>query len=251
MSSHQFPKNSTRRKEWLQCLNIKEQDHNKINQLRVCYKHFRDSDYSCTFCKRYLIDRAVLSIYINMPVDHTYAKPFEEQQTTIQMSQEKVIADRSRQQLLERQNCDTDTLLQTIITDHDITMAHEQSIQSLKQTVDIMNQELQAQLLTQQQTVEEIKQLKAHTRRPYLGEITRKRKLSFTARKFYDNNIKLVKQTKRLKRKISSIHKDIQSKTSILNKTDNNGRINDRAVIRQEFIDMIKRNTEVAPQVKK
>lgn len=40
--------------DWLQRLKLTEQDEKIINKLRVCHKHFKNSDYSCAMNIRHL-----------------------------------------------------------------------------------------------------------------------------------------------------------------------------------------------------
>jgi len=61
--SHLFPKNIERRKLWLERLRINPES--EVEKLRVCYKHFHDSDYSCSPTRRILKNIAIPSIHIS------------------------------------------------------------------------------------------------------------------------------------------------------------------------------------------
>lgn len=45
--SHLLPKNTERRKLWLERLRINPSEL-EMQKLQVCYKHFHDNDYSCS-----------------------------------------------------------------------------------------------------------------------------------------------------------------------------------------------------------
>lgn len=65
MPSHRFPKKMERRIQWFQGLQMTPVlEENKIEKLRVCYKHFHESDYNNTLVRRVLLCTAVPSVYI-------------------------------------------------------------------------------------------------------------------------------------------------------------------------------------------
>lgn len=60
--SHRFPRNLQRRIQWLQSLNMETLQSNKIDNLRVCHKHFKEEDYSCAPKIRVLKSNAIPSM---------------------------------------------------------------------------------------------------------------------------------------------------------------------------------------------
>jgi len=60
---HSFPKNDDRRKRWFHILNMKSiEDEKEIKKLKICYRHFRDNDYSSSSNRRILLHFAVPSV---------------------------------------------------------------------------------------------------------------------------------------------------------------------------------------------
>ncbi|KYN04620.1 Putative nuclease HARBI1 [Cyphomyrmex costatus] len=59
MPSHIFPINTQIREKWIKSLILKPYKENEINKLRVCYKHFKESDYIGSSKLRRLIRTAV------------------------------------------------------------------------------------------------------------------------------------------------------------------------------------------------
>lgn len=179
---HRFPKNANRRIEWLQRLQITQLEETIINKLHVCYKHFKEKDYSCCLNRKRLIDRAVPSIDITTCEDPVTT--FQQQEGT-------------------REIPEPDTSQEAhICTDN--AMLHEKSQPSVY-------------------------------KRPYLTEVTRKRKLSSTARKFYDSNIKLRKEIRRLQKVIVGQKKNKISTSITLNTGDKKGRQDGTASVREKF----------------
>ncbi|KYN12734.1 hypothetical protein ALC57_15093 [Trachymyrmex cornetzi] len=60
MPSHTFPINTKIREKWMKSLILKPYKENEINKLRVCYKHFKENDYTGSPKLRRLIRTAVL-----------------------------------------------------------------------------------------------------------------------------------------------------------------------------------------------
>ncbi|KYN27584.1 hypothetical protein ALC57_03043 [Trachymyrmex cornetzi] len=154
MSSHQFPKNVKRRIDWLQRLSLTEENKNIINKLRVCYKHFKNSDYSCCLNKRRLVDTAVPSIDIDMCevqrcVDIMKSSQHHE---TIQMSQQETIAISQSEenptvihQQQEEETSNTDAQVEKITMDCKMLMQHDESIQTFRQDLDMIKKQVQRQ----------------------------------------------------------------------------------------------------------
>ncbi|EFN89192.1 uncharacterized protein LOC105186457 [Harpegnathos saltator] len=62
--SHKFPRNAERRLQWFKNLKMEPVEGSEEKKLRVCYNHFRDSDYNCSFKLRVLLSDAVPSINV-------------------------------------------------------------------------------------------------------------------------------------------------------------------------------------------
>jgi len=63
--SHVFPKDIARRKLWLERLHLNQKvEVSEVEKLRVCYKHFHDTDYSCSPTRRVLKNTAIPSIQV-------------------------------------------------------------------------------------------------------------------------------------------------------------------------------------------
>ncbi|KYN09353.1 hypothetical protein ALC57_18529 [Trachymyrmex cornetzi] len=232
MPSHQFPKNFKRRIDWLQRLSLTEENENIINKLRVCYKHFKNSDYSCCLNKRRLVDTAVPSIDIDMcEVQRCVDITKSSHQQEIQISQPEYAQ------------------VEKITMDYKMLMQHDESIQTFRQNLDMIKKQVQRQEKILNKEVKKRIIGRPYTKRPNLVHITRKRKLSPTATKFYENVIKLQKETRRLRKIVKSL-KNTKLKTIILNTIDHKGRKDETATVRQRFMDMIVRNEKVTPQVK-
>lgn len=86
--------------------------------------------------------------------------------------------------------------------------------------------------------------------RPDLRDITRKSALCSKARVLYDTTVKLKRQNRNLKRLYNKYKVASRSKTITLSSTDYKGTADSSASICQQFIDMVMRNNDVAPQVK-
>jgi len=65
---HKFPKESVRCHEWIKNLNLNFLENicaNDLQKYRVCYKHFREEDYSCSPHNRFLCSTAIPVIDIS------------------------------------------------------------------------------------------------------------------------------------------------------------------------------------------
>jgi len=263
--SHLFPKNIERRKLWLESLNIKSVEELEMQKLRVCYKHFLDDDYSCSPTRRVLKSTAIPSIHIlsteksitvaNSSSVSSNNKEIHKNCSEAQYQELESQLQEQRQLILQNQN------------DYNV-FVEEQQLKEQQQALREQQQELilqqheehiiqQQQLLKQQG--EEIEQLKdkitTHLQqnlksctRPDLEEISRKNLLTPKARKFYEKTVQLKKEKRRLKRRINEM-KQSTSKIKVKRCTNKKGRINKTANIQQQFINMILRNSNVAPQV--
>jgi len=255
--SHQFPKNANRRRDWLQSLKIQEKNQDTINKLRVCYKHFKDNDYSCCINRKRLVDTAVPSINTcveQMEILHQETQE-ELQQEEIQQekTQQKETQQEKTQQEERIENSPQQEILQlqteentSLLTDHELVLQHDQDIEMVKHDIEVMKQQLKIQEINNEKATKKHVQT---IRRPNLMQITRKRKLSPIARHMYDSTVKLQRETRRLKKIIANLRKEQKLKTCTLSTTDHKGRRTETAVVRQRFIDMIIKNEKVAPQV--
>lgn len=139
------------------------------------------------------------------------------------------------------------------MTDHERLIQHDQSIQFIRQDIEQIKEQLQTQEIANQEVLKEImkeREQNTRKRRPNFLRITRKQNLPSIARKFYNSTIKLQKETRRLKKIVMGLKNDIKLKTVKLNTTNDKGKKDKTAVVRQRFVDMIIRNDRVAPQVK-
>jgi len=65
---HKFPKNPIRCAEWVNNLNLehlKNYSSSDLQKLKVCYKHFHETAYSCSLHHRFLKDTAIPFIHVN------------------------------------------------------------------------------------------------------------------------------------------------------------------------------------------
>jgi len=72
VSSHKFPKNPMRCHEWIKSLNLhhlKNMCANDLQKYKVCYKHFREKDYSCSPHHRFLLNTAIPVLHISNDVE--------------------------------------------------------------------------------------------------------------------------------------------------------------------------------------
>ncbi|XP_025157293.1 uncharacterized protein LOC112589192 [Harpegnathos saltator] len=203
MSSHTFPKNVEMREKWMTNLILKPYKKTEINKLRVCYKHFKETDYTGSQLRR-LIRAAVPHMATEISEKQTSSgyqdrdMRHEEHIDKISKKQEIAIPLQEDVNILSQQQ-----------------QAQQENITLLQKDVETLYH-MQAQIQTQhhdqlQEIVKEVGSLKtqlhlkSQTRRPNLAEVTRKKSLSPTARKFYDNNIKLQAQKRRMKLMIKRI----------------------------------------------
>lgn len=87
--------------------------------------------------------------------------------------------------------------------------------------------------------------------RPELKEITRKSLLTPSTRQFYDKIVKLKRDKRRLKRHWSNKKTKCYSQKHYitLNTINSKGKVDNTASVRPQFINMILRNNDVAPQI--
>lgn len=217
--SHMFPRDKERCQMWVNnlCLNVEETE---IKKLRVCYKHFKDEDYSGSATRRVLIHSAI-PININVTRDTSLMDvPCEannkDQEDEVQRE---ISTCQDNEEMLNR---------------HEIELQQHQNI-----------------LMQQQQEIENIKKTLSMPRkqiRPDLEEITRKRRLNPKARKLYERLVKMMKQKRRLKRLLHK-HKKENVIKSIELCTTNHKSNHATAHMRQQLINMMIRNNDKAPQV--
>lgn len=227
--------------EWLQRLRLTEQNEDIINKLRVCHEHFKNNDYSCSINRRRLVDTAIPSINICEDQIETSQQETEIFQQEIDIHPE------------ENHHQEQATTQVENMTDHERLIQHDQSIQFIRQDIEQIKEQLQTQEIANQEVLKEImkeREQNTRKRRPNLLRITRKQNLPPIARKFYNSTIKLQKETRRLKKIVMGLKNDIKLKTVKLNTTNDKGKKDKTAVVRQRFVDMIIRNDKVAPQVK-
>lgn len=115
-----------------------------------------------------------------------------------------------------------------------------------QQQQEIIN--LHKKLAIQQLSFQRKKSLSA---RPELEEITRKKLLSPKARKFYEKMLRLKKAKRRLTKVVSQMKRDNKSQIVTLDPTNkkNKKKVDKTTCVQQQFINMLLRNSNVAPQV--
>ncbi|XP_024869163.1 putative mediator of RNA polymerase II transcription subunit 26 isoform X3 [Temnothorax curvispinosus] len=332
--SHAFPKDVERRKKWFQKLNMKQlEDESEIKKLRICYKHFRDDDYSGSPTRRILLHFAVPSVLVsqhisnvsqhvseNINVDYNehgkqHIEQHEEQhEQTLHISEvsqhtsENINVnynEHGKQHIEQHEEQHEQTLHISEVSQHisdNINVdynehgkqhierheeQHEQTLNRQEQTLLHEQETLQQQnnmllrqeknekalaeqqielqkykeatsfaLRQQQKDIENIQKTlnEQNARlklcaRPNLQEITRKNLLSPTAKKLYEKIVKMKKAYRRLKRLTNVAKKNNRSRTIQLCTNDHKGNIDTTAHVRQNFMNMLIRNHDKAPQV--
>ncbi|XP_025992414.1 putative mediator of RNA polymerase II transcription subunit 26 [Solenopsis invicta] len=259
MPSHIFPTNVHMREKWLKSLILKPYKENEISKLRICYEHFKESDYTGTSKYRRL-NRSAVPFMTTEACTTQFKNIIQHQeqsilQETITIASENVAQLQKDVEVIPRQQeiivhmqKDVERVSQADLMQLQINMdiklsqmqaQHNNQLQELvsqqQQNQDdhkrletdmaIRLSEMQAQHNNQlQEIVQEIGSLKMQlyknlqTKRPNLGEITRKKTLSPIARKFYNNNIKLQAQQRRMKRIINKMKQQKKCKNLILNR---------------------------------
>lgn len=88
--SHKFPKNHERCSEWIESLNLhhfKNYCANELQKHKVCYKHFSETDYSCSLHHRFLLNTAIPVPFItnnNMDTTSNLQQQSSQQQYILQ-----------------------------------------------------------------------------------------------------------------------------------------------------------------------
>jgi len=271
--SHRFPKNVERCMQWLETLQMNTISEPEIHKLRICHKHFHNSDYSCSPKLRVLKNTAIPFINIteqtvdNLSVEAVSAN-LSVESVSANLSVEAVSANLSvetftdpstevaSRNTVESASMDVSNVLnvQTINNRNETeNSCCEDRYKLLERKITEQNKNISTILTAQQEGQQEIYNLKnqmlelSHMR-PELKEITRKNLLSPDARQFYDKIVKLKKDKRRLKRCIGKIKIKNMSKIG-LNAINSKGRVDNTASVRQQFINMMLRNNDVAPQV--
>lgn len=266
MPSHTFPKNVEMREKWMTNLTLKPYKKTEISKLRVCYKHFKETDYTGSQLRR-LIRAAVphMATEIGEQTNSGYQeRDMRHEERNIQ--QENIIALQENNKELQ---IDIDKISKkqeiAIPLQEDVNIlsqqqqAQQENISLLQKDVETLYH-MQAQIQTQhhdqlQEIMKEVGSLKtqlllkSQTRRSNLAEVTRKKSLSPMARKFYDNNIKLQAQKRRMKLMIKRIKQQNANKNVTLKRRIDKGQEDKTTKIREDFINMMLRNNNVPPQV--
>ncbi|XP_024875213.1 uncharacterized protein LOC112456716 isoform X3 [Temnothorax curvispinosus] len=260
--SHAFPKDVERRKKWFQKLNMKQlEDESEIKKLRICYKHFRDDDYSGSPTRRILLHFAVPSVLVsqhisnvsqhvseNINVDYNehgkqHIERHEEQHEQTLNRQEQTLL--HEQETLQQQN---NMLLRQ--EKNEKALAEQQiELQKYKEATSFALRQQQKDIENIQKTLNEQNARLKLCARPNLQEITRKNLLSPTAKKLYEKIVKMKKAYRRLKRLTNVAKKNNRSRTIQLCTNDHKGNIDTTAHVRQNFMNMLIRNHDKAPQV--
>lgn len=80
-------------------------------------------------------------------------------------------------------------------------------------------------------------------------EKLKQKNLSPIAKRYYDNNVKLKAQKRRMNRTIKRLKQQYKNKKITVKKRIFKGKADNTRKIRQDFIDMIVRNNDIASQV--
>lgn len=256
--SHRFPKNVERRMQWLEKLQMNTISvlNEEIHKLRICHKHFHDSDYSCSPKLRVLKNTAIPFINITEETVDNLSVEAVSANLSVEIFTDPS-AEAASRNTVEAASMDMSNVLnvQTISnrneTEHSCC---ENRYKLLECKISEQNQHISTILIAQQEGQQEINILRnqmlelSHIR-PELKKVTRKNLLSPDARQFYDKIVKLKKDKRRLKRCVGKMKKQNTSKSIRLNAINSKGRVDNTAPVRQQFINMILRNNDVAPQV--
>jgi len=268
MPSHTFPNNPQMCEKWLKNLILKPYKENEINKLRVCYKHFKESDYTGSDKLRRLI-RACVPFMITTetcteitPINNIaedQEQNIQQQQETITVLQENVAQLQTdieiifeKQEIVPQMQMKIENLSQQQEKQQKDLIQLQTNIEKLSQIQVQMQAQPNNQLQELTQTVESLKvQLyqNSQARRPNLANVTRKKHLSPTARNLYDNNIKLQAQKRRMKRIMNRMKQQNKLKKIILNEKKYKDQENRTTKIRESFVNMILRNNDVLPQI--
>jgi len=251
------------REKWMKNLILKPYKEDEINKLRVCYKHFKESDYTGSDKLRRLIRACVPFMITTETCTETIAEDqnkeqnIQQQQEIITVLQENVTQLQTdieimfeKQEIVPQIQMKIENLSQQQEKQQKDLIRLQTNIEKLSQIQVQAQSNNQLQKLTQ--TVESLKaQLyqNSRARRPNLENITRKKDLSPTARKLYDNNIKLQAQKRRMKRIMNKMKQQNKLQKIILNGKKYKDQENRITKIREGFVNMILRNNDVLPQV--
>lgn len=157
----------------------------------------------------------------------------EEQRESILQGQNNYNAFVEQQQLKEQQQ---DLILKQY---------GEQIRQGEQITQELLNQQKQEIQQLKEIMSMHLQQSPKSCARPDLEEISRKNLLTPKAKKLYKRTVQLKKEKRRLKRRL----KQIASKTLSQRKRNKKNQIDQTATVRQQFVNMILRNNNVASQV--
>lgn len=236
---HKFPKDPVRCHEWIKSLNLHLLENlcaNDLQKYRVCYRHFREEDYSCSLHNRFLLNTAIPVLHINnrdsvdtivnnvqqQPLQHVSQKNDQHsenlQSVLTDMSYLRKQVQHHSEQLAVQQNmletyhaqqmqlqskvCE----IQQKTGDKDMTEKnglqqshYEHTNYEEKEESIIHKHEKRLKRIEEQLGMITPKRNRG-CRRPNLQNITRRKNLTPTARMLYDTTITLRRQNTRLKR---------------------------------------------------
>ncbi|XP_077279072.1 uncharacterized protein LOC143906696 [Temnothorax americanus] len=263
MPSHTFPKNPEMRDKWMANLVLKPHKEDDICKLRVCYKHFKETDYTGSCTLRRLVRAAVPFMEIcericeeeTNTVEHSVEHEQNTQQETMTVLQENIEQLQiDMEKLCEQQEEHQENVQIDMRKLCEQQEKHQENVQKDITKLFQMQTQDHDQL---QEIVKELGSLRAQieqnsqARRLNLAEVTRKKNLSSVARKLYENNVKLQAQRRRMKRVIKKMKE--QNVNNINNKItlDKGQDDNKTRKIREDFINMMLRNNDVSPQARR
>lgn len=200
-SSHVFPSNLEIRNKWMQNLKIKPFTETEIHKLRVCYKHFHDSNYTgiqnrrlSRFAVPFMTDNSSSDLCIEVTENPCQAQIIQDRgKEQISQIREKI---NNQEQIVTQQQDDIAMLQNNVIE-------LQNNVQTFSETqkivIDLQNKfEALSQIQVQfdkdvTHKVGEKQNSRLHTR-PNPRETTRRKKLCPKARQFYETTIKLQKK---------------------------------------------------------
>lgn len=215
--SHKFPKDPERCSKWIDSLKLDDFKKYTMMQMQnyvVCHKHFDKKDYSSCLNTWYLLRHAVpILSHIHNEIDIV-------SNTVIQDIRYIAIQDILQEQQQEQQQ--------------------QQHSQNIEPAQDVIIQDYGCSSQTSET------RMGTNSRRPQLQEITRCKNLDSTARRLYNINMKLQHQNKYLKRKH---RRESQKRKGPMSITSSTADAMSTGDIQNNFLEMIIRNSNVAPQV--
>lgn len=215
--SHKFPKDAQRCMQWYKSLNMVPVEEREKQKLRVCYKHFRESDYSCSPKYRVLVSTAIPLVHVPSTDDINIT------QSTVNPSVPSQILEVKYTRSIEKQE---DIRTQEMSSQlHEVMIQQRKNNEMLSQQQEVLtlqDREINNISLRQEQDKVTLQKEMAHLRnkldmylkqslqtytRSGLKNISHKSLLTPRARKLYNKIIQLKKEKRHLKRLVYRMKK--------------------------------------------